>query len=263
LEKFLYRRAERIIMVWPCTREYVKQLGVSPNKILWLPHLADLSRYTQLALYDGMLRESFTVMYLGSFVSFMDMENILRCAKVLQDRERDKVRFVLVGGGTNKESLERQAAQLRLRNVEFPGLVPKQDIGNIMSDADAFVVSLRDVPLLRFGISLNKVCDYLASGRPTIFAGSPGYDPIKEAKAGISVVANDPEALADAVEDLIALTPEERVRMGQNGRDYLEIVHSIDVLSARLERTFLGSEQDGTTSEKESSVTPGTLGRLV
>src|SRR5882762_645926 len=261
LEKFLYRRAERIIMVWPCTREYVKQLGVSPNKILWLPHLADLSRYTQLALYDGMLRESFTVMYLGSFVSFMDMENILRCAKVLQDRERDKVRFVLVGGGTNKESLERQAAQLRLRNVEFPGLVPKQDIGNIMSDADAFVVSLRDVPLLRFGISLNKVCDYLASGRPTIFAGSPGYDPIKEAKAGISVVANDPEALADAVEDLIALTPEERVRMGQNGRDYLERVHSIDVLSARLERTFLGSEQDGTTSEKESSVTPGTLGR--
>jgi len=38
--------------------------------------------------------------------------------------------------------------------------------------------------------------------------------------------------------------------MGQNGRDYLERVHSIDVLSARLERTFLGSEQDGTTSEK-------------
>jgi glycosyltransferase involved in cell wall biosynthesis len=240
LEKFLYRRAERIIMIWPRTEEYVRRLGVSPEKIVWIPHLADVSRYESLEPYDGRIRERFNVMYLGSFVSFMAMEVILKSAKILQDRGRSDIRFVLVGGGTDKEHLERLATQLHLGNVEFPGLVPKKDIVKMMSDADAYVVSLKDVPLLKYGISLNKACDYLASGRPTILAGSPGYDPIKEAKAGLSVPAENPEALADAIELLMTLPPEERVQMGVNGREYLGRVHGIGVLADRLEKVLLG-----------------------
>jgi len=109
LEKFLYRRAERIIMVWPRTEEYVQRLGISPDKVLWLPHLTELSRYRSLKPYDGIIRDRFVVMYLGSFVSFMDMGNILRAARVLQDRGRNEIEFVLVGGGTDKEALERLA----------------------------------------------------------------------------------------------------------------------------------------------------------
>jgi glycosyltransferase involved in cell wall biosynthesis len=243
LEKFLYRRAERILMIWPCTEEYVQHLGISPEKVVWLPHVAEMSRYAQLAPYDGIVRERFTLMYLGSFVSFMDMKNILRAARVLQDEGRDEVQFVFVGGGTDRCALEELAAQLKLRNVQFQGLVPKAEIVKVMSAADAYVVSLRDVPLLRYGISLNKACDYLASGRPTVFAGNPGYDPIKEAMAGISVPPNDPEALAAAAEQLMALTPEERVQMGRNGREYVARVHGLDVVAGRLESVLLGSYQ--------------------
>lgn len=250
LEKFLYRRAERIIMIWPRTEEYVERLGISSRKVVWLPHLADLSRYESLKPYDGTVGEVFTVMYLGSFVSFMDMENILRCAEVLQGKGRKDIRFVLVGGGTDKESLERLAVELELRNVKFSGLVPKKDIARVMGDADAFIVSLRDVPLLKYGISLNKACDYLASGRPTVFAGSPGYDPIKEARAGISVPANRPDELAQAVEYLMTLSPRTRAEMGRNGRDYLERVHGIDVLADRLEKTLLGKHIEPERREK-------------
>ena len=252
LEKFLYRKAERIFMVWPRTEEYVAHLGISPQKVVWLPHLAELSRYSSLSPYDGTIGSSFTVMYLGSFVSFMDMENILNAAKLLQEKGRADIRFVLVGGGTDTETLKQIAQRLELRNVEFSGLVPKKDIAKIMGNADAFIVSLRDVPLLKYGISLNKACDYLASGRPTVFAGCPGYDPIKEARAGISVAAAKPELLADAIEQLMALPPEERVQMGKNGRDYVKRVHSIDVVANRLESVLSGpvlqpSGEDGAT----------------
>lgn len=240
LEKFLYRRAEKIIMVWPRTEEYVERLGISPKKVVWLPHLADPARYQSLKPYSGSVSNPFVVMYLGSFVSFMDMENILRSAKILLERGRTDIQFSLVGGGTDKQYLERIALQLQLGNVTFPGIVPKKDIARVMSDADAFVVSLRDVPLLKYGISLNKACDYLASGRPTIFAGSPSYDPIKEAKAGISVPAERPDLLANAIEELMDLTPEQRVQMGKNGREYLQRAHGIDVLADRLEKIFLG-----------------------
>jgi glycosyltransferase involved in cell wall biosynthesis len=239
LEKFLYRRAEKILMIWPRTEEYVWKLGISPEKVVWLPHLAELSRYASLKPYDGVIGEQFTIMYLGSFVSFMDMKNILRAADVLQKRGRSDIRFVFVGGGTDKNELESLASELRLTNIEFHGLVPKHQIGNVMSNADAFIVSLRDVPLLRYGISLNKACDYLASGRPTVLAGNPGYNPIKEANAGISSPANDPEALACAIERLMSLSPEERAQMGRNGRDYVARVHSVDVVASRLEGVLM------------------------
>jgi glycosyltransferase involved in cell wall biosynthesis len=243
LEKFLYRQAERILMIWPRTEEYVQRLGIPREKVVWLPHVAELSRYAALEPYDGSIGNQFTLMYLGSFVSFMDMKNILHSAKVLQDEGRDEIQFVLVGGGTDKRELEELALTLKLRNVRFTGLVPKSEIVQVMSSADAYIVSLRDVPLLRYGISLNKACDYLASGRPTVFAGNPGYDPIMEARAGISTKPNDPEALAAGIKQLLALSPEERVQMGRNGREYVARVHGLDVVATRLESVLLGSYQ--------------------
>ena len=263
LEKFLYRRAERIIMIWPRTREYVRRLGVSPDKVVWIPHLADISRYESLKPYDGRIGERFTVMYLGSFASSTAMEVILKAARILQDRGRRDIRFVLVGAGTKKQHLEELTAQLGLVNVEFPGLVPKREIVKVMGDADAYVLSLKDVPLLKYGISLNKVCDYLASGRPTILAGNPGYDPIQKAHAGLSVPAEKPEALANAVERLMALPAEERVQMGINGREYLGRVHGITVLADRLEKILLGADPGDAASGDASILERGTKGHPV
>jgi glycosyltransferase involved in cell wall biosynthesis len=137
----------------------------------------------------------------------------------------------------------KRCEQYGLRNVEFRGLVPKKDIATLMNQADAFLVTLKNVPLLKYGISLNKVCDYLASGRPTIFAGTPGYDPVQHANAGISVLGESPEALADGIQHLLALIPEERVQMGRNGREYVARVHGLDVVAGRLESVLLGSYQ--------------------
>jgi glycosyltransferase involved in cell wall biosynthesis len=202
-------------------------------------------------------------MFLGSFVSANAIEVILKSGKILQDRGRRDIRFVLVGGGTDKEHLERLATQLRLGNVEFRGLVSKRDIVKVMSDADAYVASLKDVPLLKYGVSLNKACDYLASGRPTILAGNPGYDPIAEARAGLSVPAENPTALADAIELLMTLLPEERVQMGINGREYLGRVHGRGVLADRLEKIMLGADLGGATSGDTPTVRHSTEGHPV
>jgi glycosyltransferase involved in cell wall biosynthesis len=238
-EKFLYRRAERIIMIWPRTEEYLAQFGIPPEKIVWIPHVADFNRYLDLRNYDGKVRGPFTVVYMGTFVNFMAMEVILYAARELETRGRNDIRFLLVGGGTQGDRLLQMSKSLGLRNLEFFGIVPKEEISRVMAQADAFIVSLKNVPLLRFGISLNKTCDYLASGRPTILAGNPGFDPVREGRAGISVPPEDPRALADAIEILVSMAPEERVQMGRNGLNYLKMYHDVEALADRLERVLL------------------------
>ncbi len=234
LERFLFQRAERIVMLWRHTDAYVADKGVDPAKILWVPHGVELERYSDLPPYDGAPIRPFRVLFLGGFAAANSIGTIVEAAEVLQRRERDDISLLLQGSGQEKDEIVRRARQLGLRNVKFPPPVPKARIAEAMAAADAFIYGLQDLPLYQFGISLNKLTDYLAGARPIIFFGRSSYDPVRDARAGISVPPGDPEGLASAIEQLADLTPQERVAMGCRGRQYLVENHNIPVLAERL-----------------------------
>jgi glycosyltransferase involved in cell wall biosynthesis len=238
LERYLFQHAERIVMLWRHTDAYVESQGVSPDKILWVPHGVELGRYEELETYRGGPRKPFRVMFLGGFVASNSLDSILDAAAVLHKRGRDDIKFVMIGSGQERERLIKRASDEHLDNVDFRPAVPKREVGKVMGEADAFIYGLRDLPLYRFGISLNKLTDYLAAGRPIIFFGKSTYDPVRDAEAGFSVPPGDPEVLADAIERLVALTPSERIEMGERGRRYLLEHHNIPGLAARLLEVF-------------------------
>ena len=91
----------------------------------------------------------------------------------------------------------------------------------------------RPSPLYRFGISPNKVFEYMAASRPIILAAQAANDIVADAGCGITVPPGDPVALAQAIRDLRALTPEERARLGTNGRAYVEREHGMPGLVDR------------------------------
>lgn len=235
LETFLFRRAHRIIMLWRDTADYVEAAGGSRAKIAWVPHGVELEKYDELPPYDGGLGRPLRIMFLGGFVSANALDVLLKGAAVLQRRGCQDVRFVLVGAGTQLQELVSLVRDLGLVNVEFLPPVPKSEVPRVMVNADAFIYGLKDLPLYRYGISLNKLTDYLAGGRPIIFYGNSSYDPVADAGAGISVPPAQPEALADAVERLAKLSPEERQAMGRRGRQFLERHHAISLLAERVE----------------------------
>ena len=234
LERFLFRHSERIIMLWRHTDDYVESQGVSRDRIVWIPHGVELSRYEGLDPYTGVASKPFRVIFLGGFVSANSLETILDAAAELKRRDRNDVKLQLIGSGQDREATIDRAKELGLDNVEFPGAVPKAEISRAMAHADAFIYGLRDLPLYRYGISLNKLTDYLAAGRPIIFFGRSTYDPVAEARAGFSVPPGDPVAIADAIEKLTSLSTAERKAMGQRGRDYLLGNHNIPNLAERL-----------------------------
>src|SRR6267378_3254149 len=137
------------------------------------------------------------------------------------------------------------ARELNLRNVEFRDAVPKSELHRVLEEADAFILSMRDLPeLYRYGISFNKLCDYVAAGRPVLFAGNPSNNVVAEFQCGIVVPPENPQAFAAAIRKFENMTPEQRAEMGRNGIRCAKERFDIALLADRLETMLLSVAEE-------------------
>jgi glycosyltransferase involved in cell wall biosynthesis len=244
LEKFLARHASKIMTTLPGVSGYYAELGIPNERTAWIPNGLELARYANLRPFDGCLPSPFTLLYAGGLVSANALETIIRAAQIVQERERD-ARFVFVGGGQQKPQLVQLAKELNLRNIQFRDAVPKNELHRIMEEAHAFILSMRNLPgLYRYGMSFNKLCDYVAAGRPVLFAGDSSYNVVKEFKCGIVVPPENPEAFAEAIREFRSLSNEERAEMGRNGIRCARERFDIAMLADRLEQMLLSVADD-------------------
>ncbi len=233
LEGYLYRRADRVLSLLPAAAPYLVSRGAAPGKIVWLPNGTDLAKIPVAA--DQPPAAVFTVVYAGAHGRANDLDMVLAAAGILEaEGWGDKIRFLLVGDGPEKARLQRQAAAASLRMVTFRDPVPKDEVFAILQQADACLLLLKDSPVFRWGISPNKLFDYLAASRPVLFGVNTPENPVEKTGAGLSFAPADPGALAAAVRKMFLMTPEERRQMGMNGRRYLEEHHDMRWLAGRL-----------------------------
>ena len=108
-----------------------------------------------------------------------------------------------------------------------------------MQEADVFIATLKDSPLYKYGISLNKIYDYMALARPIVFGAKSFNNPVSEAGAGLVVPPEDSRAMANALIDIASMSSGQRADMGRKGRDFASANHDTEVLTKRLERICL------------------------
>ncbi|MBL8847985.1 MAG: glycosyltransferase family 4 protein [Hyphomicrobium zavarzinii] len=234
LERSLYRSAKRIIVLLPKAGDYIEPLGIPSERIVWIPNGVDLDQFPSPV--PPTASQSFTLMYLGAHGGANGLDNLLAAMRIVQADPRGRnVALRLIGHGPLKPSLMAMAKDLALGNVIFEDPVAKSEIPARAAQADAFVICVRDLPLLyRFGVSMNKIFDYMAAGRPTIISIDAANNPIAEAGAGFTVPPENPEALAAAILEMASLAPERRAEMGQRARDHLEANYDMSLLAKRL-----------------------------
>jgi glycosyltransferase involved in cell wall biosynthesis len=125
-------------------------------------------------------------------------------------------------------------------NIAFVGPIPKDQVAAALELFDACYVGYRRSSLYRFGVSPNKLYDYMAAGRPVLFAADAANQPVREADCGRTVPPEDPDALADAIRSLAAAPSDERARLGANARTYVAEHHDYTRLADRLAEVLLG-----------------------
>ena len=240
-ENFAYSHADRLVCMLPGAEPHMRAHGLAAGKFAYVPNGTDPENWVAASEalgpeYQSVLQVAksngrFIIGYAGGHGLSNAMEWVLRAASLLRD---SRALFVFVGQGPEKDRLRQLAAQIAPDNVEFLPAVPKTAIPSLLAAMDVLVISWQHSSLYRFGISPNKLMDYMMAARPIIQAIDAGNDIVTESGCGLTVEPENPAAIADAVRHLMALSPEARSQMGTLGRNYVIAHHDYRFLADRF-----------------------------
>lgn len=222
LEKFAYKKIDFFTVLSTGYQRHLIKKGASANKIRVVPNWGNTEEVEVASKLNQQRSDgnpTFTVTYAGTMSWFQDLATMIDAAFEL--RNYKDIRFLLLGDGPLKKSLEERSKYLKLDNVDFASLRPRIEYLQALLQSDVCVVSLREV--IRTTTIPSKLLDIMACGRPVIANVPRGEasDIVSEARCGIWVGTQDPKSFAKAILTLY----EDRgrtARLGWNARQYLE-----------------------------------------
>jgi glycosyltransferase involved in cell wall biosynthesis len=220
--RWVYSKAAFVRVISPGFRLNLLDKGVPDEKIRVISNWVDTEYYRPAAkspeILDGFgMQGRFNILYAGTIGLAQGLEVVLGAAAQLQVSLPD-AQFVLAGDGAEYDRLRTEAATRKLTNVRFLGRLPGDLMPNLYGCADVLMLHLRADPLFAITIP-HKVFTYLSAGKPILIGGEGNAASlVTDARAGIAVQPDNPEALASAVVRFHTMSEAERETMGRNGR---------------------------------------------
>ena len=240
-EDTAYRHADVVVSMLPKVHEHMASRGLDLAKLHLVPNGITLDEWSGtapplrddvgLALRSAHAAGRTVVGYAGSMGQPNALDNLLDAARILQDKP---LHFVLVGDGHERERLMQRVTDEGLANVSFLPPIPKAQIPSFLGGIDIAYIGWQRVPIYRFGIAPNKLMDYMMARCAVLHAVQAGNDPVGESGCGLTVLPDDPQAVAQGLLHLAARSPDERRSMGERGRAFVLAHHTYPVLARRF-----------------------------
>ncbi len=224
LEFISYRSAHRCVALSPGISDGIEKRGVPHDRIRMVSNGCDLEIFAKGDISpqrpDGVEPGDLLALFAGTHGEANGLDAVLHTAAVLKSRNRNDIKFVLVGGGKLKPALQKRAAEEGLGNVLFLDPMDKANLAQLMAGSDIGLQCLANIPAFQYGTSPNKFFDYIAAGLPVV-NNYPGWvaDMITEQKCGYVVPPDDPDAFADTLET----AQMEKVELATKGERGLEL----------------------------------------
>ena len=246
-ENFAYKNADKVVSMLPKAIDHMTGKGLRAEKFEDVPNAVDLISWKKQNIPGlehhansiNKVRENsqFIIGYFGTMGVSNALDNIIESAYLLKEYP---VTFIFVGKGSEKPKLEQMVLEGELSNIIFLPPVPKSSIPSLLSCVDALIIGWKKSPMYRYGISPNKLLDYMMSGKPIIHAIQAANDPVFESGCGISVPPENPALIAEAIMQLYRLTPDKREEMGSRGRQFVIDHHDVSKLATYMVEKIQG-----------------------
>lgn len=222
VENKAYRDSDRVVSNLKGSVKHMIDHGLDRKKFYWIPNGISLkevdTKYPlDIEILNKIPKNKFIIGYTGTLGEANAMQYLIEAARILKSHQN--IHFVIVGSGKYKSKLIEMSNDLHITNITFLDPILKSQVPSILDKFDACYLGWHNIKLYKYGIGANKIPEYLYSGKPIIHSFSGNDDPIKKYNAGISVEAENPQAIADAVLKLYELPKDERTKLGKNGHD--------------------------------------------
>lgn len=225
VERQIYQKSDAVVFTGEGGYDYIIEHGwekaVPRSKVHYINNGVDMEQFDynleHFSVEDADLDngEQFNVVYTGSIRLVNNLGLLVDAAKQVKD---PKIKFLIWGDGDELPALRQRVEEEQIRNISFKGQVEKKYVPSIVSRADLNVVHWEMSNRLRFGVSFNKLFEYLAAGRPIFSTVRPGYSILEKYHCGMDTEGFTPEDLAEGIQRMAALPAEEQEQMGQNAR---------------------------------------------
>ncbi|UIP27223.1 glycosyltransferase family 4 protein [Photobacterium sp. TLY01] len=241
IEDKAYRDSDFVISNLKNAVEHMAARGMERTKFHWIPNgfsFDEVSKNVPLNNFtkNQLPQNKFIIGYTGTLGFANALDTLIESAERL--KEYPEIAFVLVGEGKEKATLQSMVIDKGLTNVSFISSIPKEEIQAMLSHFDACFIGWLNDNLYQFGIGANKIPEYLYSGKPVLHAYSGSCDPILEYNSGISVPAQNPSLLSEAILTLYKMPAEERRTLGINGRRAAKQQYEYGKLADKLEKVL-------------------------
>lgn len=246
-EDYYCQHADLVVSVLPNAIGHLVTRGLTTDRYVVIPNGVEVKEGPEHQVapdtHTGSLQRAhaagrLVVLYAGSEGVSNRLDALLRAAVLVRDVP---LQVVFVGTGPELEFLKRLAADLGLTNVSFLPPIPREQLEGLLAFADIAYIGIGASPLYRYGISPNKLYDYMMAGVCALFAGHADVfnDVVSEAGCGLSVPHAVPEDIAAGIRQLVALSAEERAELGRHGAAYCRTHFAYGVLAGRYEAALL------------------------
>ena len=200
-EKWMYKKADKLIFTMEGGKDYIEEKcwdkshggPIDLGKIYNINNGVDLEKFNYdketYRLSDESLDDEkvFKIIYTGSIRLVNNLLTIIKVAKILSEKKVDDVRFIFFGEGNEKESLEEYCRVNNIGNVVFKGHVDKKYIPYILTKSDLNIIHFDQNNVKKYGVSLNKMFEYFACGRPVFSDCDFGYNLITRYNCGFVI----------------------------------------------------------------------------
>ena len=232
---YAFRKSHRVISILPNADIYLKERGIDTAKFRAVPNgvMCDSEAETLPESVTNLIKElrtqnRFITMYAGGHAISNSLDDLVAAARNLNNNHA----IILIGDGVEKPRLIEESKDLT--NIFFVDKIRKNQVLTALKLADALVISAVKCSLYRYGAGMNKFYDYQLAAKPIINAVEAANDPVKDSDCGISVQSGDGVAIAAAIKEIAAKTPQERDEMGKRGYEYVHNHHDYKHLAQKF-----------------------------
>ena len=237
LEKYILYALRRADLVIGASRGITRTLvesGVEPAKTITVLNGISTELLEAIVRTSGRVENRRPVVAYAGLIGYnQNLGILLEVARMLPD-----VEFVLAGDGPELPLLKRRTKELALTNVSFSGYLDREGLLDLYRRSDALFAHVRSSPTIDATMIPVKLFEYMATGKPIVYAGKgAAAELLRGIGCAVTVAPGDPEAIGTAIAELLQ-DPERMRVLGLRGKRRVRSEFHRDKLMGELLRAL-------------------------